>query len=86
VAGDHGQGRTRAGTDPDAVRRLDVLARSRPWAGGRTRDLWVRGDRVRVDEERITVRRIAVRRIAVRRIAVRRIAVRRITVCRIAVR
>ncbi|MFI0966295.1 pyridoxamine 5'-phosphate oxidase family protein [Streptomyces sp. NPDC021080] len=50
------QGRARAETGPDAVRRLDALAHSRPWAGGAERDLWVR-----VDEERISGRRIAVR-------------------------
>lgn len=50
------QGRVRAVTDPDVVRRLDALAHSRPWAGGQERDLWIR-----VDEERITGRRIVVR-------------------------
>ncbi|MGW1531031.1 helix-turn-helix domain-containing protein [Streptomyces aureus] len=50
------QGHARAETRPDAVRRLDALAYSRPWAGGAERDLWVR-----VDEERISGRRIAVR-------------------------
>ncbi|MFF3885892.1 helix-turn-helix domain-containing protein [Streptomyces sp. NPDC001914] len=48
------QGRARAVIDADAVRRLDALAYSRPWAGGAERDLWVR-----VDEERISGRRIA---------------------------
>ncbi|MGW2782444.1 helix-turn-helix domain-containing protein [Streptomyces populi] len=50
------RGRGRAVTGPDAVRRLDALAHSRPWAGGAERDLWVR-----VDEEGISGRRIAVR-------------------------
>ncbi|MGW3814450.1 helix-turn-helix domain-containing protein [Streptomyces sp. NPDC005046] len=50
------QGRARAVTDPDVVRRLDALAYSGPWAGGEGRDLWVR-----VDQDRITGRRIAVR-------------------------
>ncbi|MET7982616.1 MULTISPECIES: pyridoxamine 5'-phosphate oxidase family protein [unclassified Streptomyces] len=49
------QGRARAVTGSDVVRRLDALAHSRPWAGGAERDLWVR-----VDEERISGRRIAV--------------------------
>ncbi|MET8138528.1 pyridoxamine 5'-phosphate oxidase family protein [Streptomyces sp. NPDC005251] len=50
------QGSARAVTDPDARRRLDALAHSRPWAGGAERDLWVR-----VEQDRISGRRIAVR-------------------------
>ncbi|MFB7241506.1 helix-turn-helix domain-containing protein [Streptomyces populi] len=50
------RGRGRAVTGADAVRRLDALAHSRPWAGDVERDLWVR-----VDEEGISGRRIAVR-------------------------
>ncbi|MEV6019875.1 pyridoxamine 5'-phosphate oxidase family protein [Streptomyces sp. NPDC051997] len=50
------QGRARAETRPDAARRLDALAHTRPWAGGAERDLWVR-----VDEESISGRRIVVR-------------------------
>ncbi|MGW3915828.1 helix-turn-helix domain-containing protein [Streptomyces sp. NPDC005070] len=49
------QGRARAVTGADVVRRLDALAHSRPWAGGEERDLWMR-----VDEERISGRRIVV--------------------------
>lgn len=50
------QGRARAVTDPEVVRRLGALAYSGPWAGGEDRDVWVR-----VDQDRITGRRIAVR-------------------------
>ncbi|MGW0969302.1 helix-turn-helix domain-containing protein [Streptomyces sp. NPDC002516] len=50
------QGRARAETRPDATRRLDALAHTRPWAGGAERDLWVR-----VEEESISGRRIVVR-------------------------
>ncbi|MFF3447744.1 pyridoxamine 5'-phosphate oxidase family protein [Streptomyces sp. NPDC002667] len=50
------QGRARAETRPDATRRLDALAHTRPWAGGAERGLWVR-----VDEESISGRRIVVR-------------------------
>ncbi|MFE1288501.1 helix-turn-helix domain-containing protein [Streptomyces sp. NPDC058751] len=49
------QGRARAVTGASAVRRLDALAHSRPWAGGARRDLWVG-----VDVERISGRRIVV--------------------------
>ncbi|MFE4702415.1 helix-turn-helix domain-containing protein [Streptomyces sp. NPDC056738] len=49
------QGRARAVTGADVVRRFDALAHSRPWAGGAERDLWVR-----VDEDRISGRRIVV--------------------------
>ncbi|MFF2503746.1 helix-turn-helix domain-containing protein [Streptomyces sp. NPDC058067] len=50
------QGRGRAVTDPDTVRRLNALAYSGPWAGGE-RDMWVR-----VEAESVTGRRIVVRR------------------------
>ncbi|RVU22215.1 helix-turn-helix domain-containing protein [Streptomyces antnestii] len=50
------QGRGRAVTDPDAVRRLNALAYSGPWAGGE-RDMWVR-----VEADSVTGRRIVVRR------------------------
>ena len=45
-------GRAEAVTDPDAARRLDERAHSRPWAGGE-RTLWVR-----IRPERLTGRRI----------------------------
>ncbi|RVU22735.1 helix-turn-helix domain-containing protein [Streptomyces antnestii] len=50
------QGRGRAVTDPDTVRRLNALAYSGPWAGGE-RDMWVR-----VEPDAISGRRIVVRR------------------------
>ncbi|MFD8735326.1 helix-turn-helix domain-containing protein [Streptomyces sp. NPDC059618] len=50
------QGHARAETHPDAVRRLDALAHSAPWADGPERDLWVC-----VAEESISGRRIVVR-------------------------
>ncbi|MDW4908616.1 pyridoxamine 5'-phosphate oxidase family protein [Streptomyces sp. ADMS] len=48
------RGRAQAVTDPDAVRRLEELAYSAPWAGGE-RNLWVRIDPVGVTGREITV-------------------------------
>ncbi|WP_189862058.1 pyridoxamine 5'-phosphate oxidase family protein [Streptomyces poonensis] len=48
------RGRARAVTDPDAVRRLEEEAYSRPWAGGK-RDMWVC-----IDPDLVTGRRITV--------------------------
>ncbi|MFI5756979.1 helix-turn-helix domain-containing protein [Streptomyces sp. NPDC051569] len=48
-------GDARTVTEPDAVRALDELAHSEPWAGGE-RELWVAVTPARVTGRRITVR------------------------------
>lgn len=48
------RGRARAVTDPDAVRRLDELAYSDPWAGGERR-MWLSIDAADISGRRILV-------------------------------